>query len=192
VSLTRQILMSCMSKSRLFMITLTDQSCCALVPQALPCYFNFVQVVLLSLSVTPMAAINGKSRHRMTGPRTGKRRRRWLLLKVTPYCKVSPVYRFHIYVLYAYQNLNSNCNIFISRILNPWFVCVYLWIFALLRIFQRDPVWRDPVWHSYFYDRGVTVEQLGTLPWCIVNYFETLRHRSGKLFWNSSSPDGRY
>jgi hypothetical protein len=120
-----------------------------------------------------MAAINGKSRCRMTGPRTGKRCRRWLLLKVTPYCKVSAVYRFRMYVLYAYQNLNSNCNIFIFRILNPWFVCVYLWIFVSLRIFQRDPVW-----HSYFYDRGVTVEQLGTLPWCMVNYFETLRHRT--------------
>jgi hypothetical protein len=51
-----------------------------------------------------------------------------------------------------YRNLNSNCNIFIFRTLNSWFICVYLWILASLRTIRRDLVW-----HLYICDGGVPI-----------------------------------
>jgi hypothetical protein len=56
-----------------------------------------------------------------------------------------------------YRNLNSNCNIFIFRTLNSWFICVYLWILTSPRT-----LWHDLVWHPYFCNGGVTGGGKGT------------------------------
>jgi hypothetical protein len=166
VFLARQILMSCMSRSQLFMTTLTGQSCQALVAQTLPCWFNFVQLVLLFVLVTPRAATNGRSRCRL-GPILGgtigidycwgrRHRARYRLCIIK--CIASASTFIILLQNSTYQNLNSCWNIFIFKTLNSWFICMYLWILASPRILQRDPVW-----HLYFYNGGVTQTVLLTI-----------------------------
>jgi hypothetical protein len=53
------------------MATSMGQSCWVLVTQALPCWCNYVQVVLIFLPVMPRATTSGWSRRRTVGPVLG-------------------------------------------------------------------------------------------------------------------------
>jgi hypothetical protein len=102
--------MPCMSRSQLFIATMSGQSCWDLIAQALPYWFICVQVVPLSLPVTPMAATSGRSRRRTAGPHTGKCHMCWLLLRAMPYGKVSPVYhRVYCFRFYVYYSAAKLC-----------------------------------------------------------------------------------
>jgi hypothetical protein len=103
---------------------MSGKSCGVLVAQVFLVWSNCVQVVLLSLSVTPRVAINGRSRLLTVGPHTGRPQRcihfwGWHLRAWCCPCIIErSLSRYHlIFVVRTlmYQIWTLNCNILTFR-----------------------------------------------------------------------------